>query len=882
MNQQLTPGTSKPSQVQLAGSVLVVFRVGKTVELTLPPSHIRPAYHLSNLDLDFLEMLAGANGQQLPTSFRPVQQRLLDELRARSLIVEAPDAIAPDPLAFTAAEPAAETPSQLDGKIALFRPFVLRLDSNGYSYLNHAGQALVSMTANELAAIKPFGRPRLAEDGFELQRKRLGEVALDQKEFYELVERVTKAGLFQIAENVNIIEDRAKSDNFLVRKVTDERRVIVQASLDEAAILEKERVQRTGVVRTKVIPVQTEHQPLLAHGLLMSYAMAYEGGRLEENYEFVRDWCNISVPALTGDEAPAIFLFSNYIWSHYLNMALSQRAKELNPHGICIHGGPDAPKYENDIQRYMELNPHVDIIVHGEGEATLVDLLETLKGLITEWPRDLSVLQNVDGISFRLGDAICTTGTRERFADLNVIPSPYSNGMFDNIGHLPIALQTIETNRGCPFGCTFCDWGSATLSKIRKFDLERVYADLEWCAKNKVRTVFNTDANFGVFERDVEIARKVVELKNKYGYPKIFESSYAKNQVKHLKVIIEILASGEVVSTGTLALQSVSPETLIAIERSNIKVSKYDELAVEFAKARLPLIVEMMMGLPGSTVSSFENDLQQAIDREVQARVNPTEALVNSPMNEPKYRAEHQIELLRPIEEDWFAQDEQPRPEEKTLVIATSSFSNDDYKQMSHMRQLFILAENYGVLRQVARLVRYHTGLREMVFYNQMDEHLHREPARWPTMLFTFDSLYDFMVPPGSWRLFIDEVHDYLVTMMGIPDDSALKTVLQVQHALLPGRDRSYPYTVELEHDFCAWQRSIVAAKQAGWQTDWTPNVKPLSSYGPATFTVSDPQELGTLGMGTPIEAEGDFDWEMESPISRTLRYRRSAEAEYG
>jgi hypothetical protein len=82
--------------------------------------------------------------------------------------------------------------------------------------------------------------------------------------------------------------------------------------------------------------------------------------------------------------------------------------------------------------------------------------------------------------------------------------------------------------------------------------------------------------------RDVEIASKVVELKQQYGYPIIFESSYAKNTVKHLRDIIETLASGGILSTGTLSLQSVDVATLHAIRRSNIKVEKYDQLAVEF------------------------------------------------------------------------------------------------------------------------------------------------------------------------------------------------------------------------------------------------------------------------------------------------------------
>tara|TARA_B110000503_G_scaffold63134_2_gene99827 strand:+ start:984 stop:2666 length:1683 start_codon:yes stop_codon:yes gene_type:complete len=557
-------------------------------------------------------------------------------------------------------------------------------------------------------------------------------------------------------------------------------------------------------------------------------------------------------------------------------MELSQRAKEMNPLGVCIHGGPDTPKYDRDIPRYLELNPHIDILVHGEGEATFVNILDKLRNRLPESSRDLNVLADVPGLTYRIGEKYTTTAARDRLPDLDILPSPYLNGLFDNIGNLPILMQTIETNRGCPFGCTFCDWGSATLTKIRKFDLERVFAELEWCAKNKVKTVFSADANFGVFDHDVDIARKVVELKKQYGYPKIFESSYAKNQVKHLKKIVEIFAEAEVVSVGTLSLQSVSPETLAAIKRSNIKVSKYDELAVEFSKAKLPLIVEMMMGLPGSTVESFEGDLQQAIDREVQARVNPTEILVNSPMNEPDYFGEFDIKLSRPLEDDWKSEHAQTSIE-KALIIATSSFSTDDYEQMHRRRSLFFLCENYGVLRQIARFVRYESGIREIDFYRTLDEEVRAHPTRWPTISFTLGCLKEIMVPPGSWRLFIDEIRDYLVSKLGIADDSSLDTVLQVQHTMLPSRDRVFPLHIALNHDYAQWYACMLESKQAGWQQDWTKEVKPLREFGPASFTVEDSQQLTVLGMGTPIYSDPDCDWEFKSPIGRPLRYRREA-----
>ena len=207
----------------------------------------------------------------------------------------------------------------------------------------------------------------------------------------------------------------------------------------------------------------------------------------------------------------------------------------------------------------------------------------------------------------------------------------------------------LETNRGCPYGCTFCDWGSATASKIRKFDLDRVLAELEWTAKAKTAAISIADANFGLFPRDVDIARKAAALKKETGYPRGFGGNYAKNTVTHMRQIIDVLAEGNILSLGTLSLQSMDENTLDVINRANIKTEKYDALAVEMRNSDLALTAELMMGLPGSTLHSFREDLQQCIDRELPARVNMTTLLVNSPMNDPEYIKKHEIKTDKPI-----------------------------------------------------------------------------------------------------------------------------------------------------------------------------------------------------------------------------------------
>ena len=70
----------------------------------------------------------------------------------------------------------------------------------------------------------------------------------------------------------------------------------VRQSLEELDNEEEIRISKGGNRRTKVLPVQKESQPLLSHGLLMSYAMAFEGGQLLDHYQFIPDFIrNIGV-----------------------------------------------------------------------------------------------------------------------------------------------------------------------------------------------------------------------------------------------------------------------------------------------------------------------------------------------------------------------------------------------------------------------------------------------------------------------------------------------------------------------------------------------------------------------------------------------------------
>ena len=123
-----------------------------------------------------------------------------------------------------------------------------------------------------------------------------------------------------------------------------------------------------------------------------------------------------------------------------------------------------------------------------------------------------------------------------------------------------------------------------------------------------------------------------------------------------------------------------------------------------------------MMGLPGSTVTSFKTDLQKCTDRDVRARCNQTVLLPNSPMNDPEYREEHGI-VARPHE----------------VVMETKTFTRDDFDEMERLRVVFYVFDNFGVLRHVARFVRSEVGVKEVDFYDRLSRDAVARPLEWPS-----------------------------------------------------------------------------------------------------------------------------------------------------
>ena len=362
-------------------------------------------------------------------------------------------------------------------------------------------------------------------------------------------------------------------------------------------------------------------------GCLWSYAKQFDF--VNENFELVdiifrRERIDKLVARL--DNIDICFL-SCYMWNWEYNKALAQSIKAKFPHCKIVMGGPQITDSPTD--GFFRSYNYIDTICLTEGEETFVKILETV---LNEMPLE-------------------HTYQGARLDDLNV-PSPYLSGVFDDIiANNPdyVFNATLETNRGCPFACTFCDWGSLTYAKIRKFNLEKVFAELAWMAKNKMDYVTIADANFGVFyERDMLITDRLVELQTEYGYPKVVDATWYKNSSeKILKIVKKFTSSG--FNRGlTLSVQSMDDKVLTEIKRRNMEISNLKDIFDQCNKQGILSYTELILGLPQETYDTWADGLCNVIQAGQHGAIESwlTQLLENAELNKPEQRQKHGLKTV--------------------------------------------------------------------------------------------------------------------------------------------------------------------------------------------------------------------------------------------
>ena len=404
-----------------------------------------------------------------------------------------------------------------------------------------------------------------------------------------------------------------------------------------------------------------------------------------------------------------ILLCSCYVWNWEITKYLASEVKKNNPDCTIIFGGAQIPDLAQD---FFKQHPYVDIIAHGEGEYILENILTAyLKD------KDYSQVNGIETKEFR-------NQLQERINELDNLPSPYlTNTVWDLVEKVDGIRWIVgwETNRGCPYACTFCDWGSATFTKVRKWEESRLFKEIEWFAENKIPYIDCCDANFGIFqERDFRIAEKLKEVALKTNYPERVRPAWAKNSSEKIIPIAKQLQDGGILGAVTLAVQSLDPDTLKIIKRANIKFDTFSELASIFRKNGIPTYTELIMGMPGETLQSFKDGLDSiAMTKVDTVFIYNCTVLPNAPMNVPEYREKYKIKIARsPIMLVHSSiHNRGTHQEYEEIVTETSTCSYEDLKETYLYSWCFLTLQSLGILKHMATYYNITHNIRYTKFY---------------------------------------------------------------------------------------------------------------------------------------------------------------------
>ncbi len=403
---------------------------------------------------------------------------------------------------------------------------------------------------------------------------------------------------------------------------------------------------------------------------------------------------------------PQILGLSFYMWNESLTLKIIECCKKISPSTLTVIGGSSIARISENYKTLLTDNPSLDVVVLDQGEKSFANIM----GRVLSKGFDARSIfsKSISGCAIRCGNkaSIERADIENDFNVLKIIPSPYLMGYLDRFleeGLVPL----LETTRGCPFSCAYCDQGDIFFSKVIGREEGIIYDELRYLLSNsRTKELCVTDSNFGILgERDLRISSFMLELFRKYGFPFITDCS---SPLKKNKTSIQTMTNISKI-TGTLyfGLQTLTEEVLINSDRKNISINILKELTSIAKTENISVAADLIFGLPGETLQSFMKTLSDLFNMGlekpgiVQLRLLPGTVLSERDREKNKY-----VSRFRPFNNRFGEYElipgEKPARiiETEEIVVQSRSFDFNNYLKMREYGFLVELFSVYGAFSE--------------------------------------------------------------------------------------------------------------------------------------------------------------------------------------
>lgn len=392
------------------------------------------------------------------------------------------------------------------------------------------------------------------------------------------------------------------------------------------------------------------------------------------------------------DNPPSVFGISLYVWNHTMALEIAAWVRKEFPKCVIISGGPHQ-YFKHDADWFSRLS-FLDASLAGDeyGELTMCDLLDNLDNInwnqihgVVYPSKYKSLILNSKKTSSKKDFQWNYSAYKDQFEYFKL----YKESM-EQYNSSYTAQGLLETTRGCPYACTFCDWGGGTSSKVVIKDIMYVKQDIECLAELAVEGVFFCDANLGILkDRDVEVMQYIADTKKRYKkFFSLHYGGYAKTSraIPYIKKILEIEAENYLMRALTykLSLQTLDAETLRNIDRTDVDFKDYLELSQYMQKNySYDAYAEIIAGLPGITPDKFYHEINVFSQNNINMNFYDWYLLPETPSYDQSYRNRFKIKTIKKYygnnQLDSYSKE---FAKESEIVVGTYSYDQEDYKEM--------------------------------------------------------------------------------------------------------------------------------------------------------------------------------------------------------